>query len=63
MAVIEPTPIERPSRLEDTADEERQDHLDYCAAGEALDEFLQDREVTPLEDFIRELGLGEDFGV
>ena len=63
MAIIEPVPIEQPPRLENMSEEERHDHLDYCAAAEALDEFLQDREVTPLEDFIEELGLDEDLGV
>ncbi len=55
MAITEPVPIEQPPRIEDMSEQERQDHLDYCAAAEALDEFLQDREITPLEDFIKEL--------
>jgi hypothetical protein len=63
MAVTEPAPSEQPTEPADPTEEERQDHLDCCAAAEALDEFLQDREITPLEDFIRELGLEKDLGV
>lgn len=63
MAVTEPEPDEQPPRLEDMTELEREDHLDCCAAAEALEEFLQDREITPLEDFIEELGLDEDLGV
>ncbi len=43
-----------------TGEEEREDYLDYCAAAEALDQALQDSELTPIEDFIDELGLRED---
>jgi hypothetical protein len=63
MPSAEPIPIGKPPRLEDMTEEEKQDHLDYCAAAEALDEFLQDREITPLADFIKELGLNADLGL
>jgi hypothetical protein len=37
-------------------DEAREDYLDYCAAAEAIDEALETGEITPLDDFIKELG-------
>ena len=43
--------------------EEREDYLDYCAAAEAIDEALETGEITPLEDFIKELGLEKDCGL
>ncbi len=46
-----------------TSDEEHEDYLDYCAAAEAIDEALENREATPLEDFIEELGLREELGL
>jgi hypothetical protein len=49
--------------LPDETDEEREDYLDYCAAAEAIDEALETGEVTPLEDFIKELGLEKDCGL
>lgn len=44
-------------------DEEREDYLDYCAAVEAIDEALETGEITPFEDFIKELGLENDCGL
>ena len=49
--------------LPDETDEEREDYVDYCAAAEAIDEALETVEVTPLEDFIKELGLEKDCGL
>jgi len=40
-----------------SADENREDYLDYCAASAALDEAIADGEVTPLEEFAKELGI------
>jgi hypothetical protein len=46
--------------MEPDEDEEWEDYLDCCAAAEAIDEALRTREITPLEDFIRELGLEKE---
>ena len=43
--------------IERVEDEEREDYLDYCAAAEAIDEALETREITSLEDFIKELAI------
>lgn len=40
-----------------------EDYQDYCAAAEALEEALKTKEITPLEDFIRELGLEKECGL
>ncbi len=48
---------------ESVEDKEREDYLDYCAAAEAMDEAVEKGEITPLEDFIKELGLEKDCGV
>jgi hypothetical protein len=48
---------------ESAEDEEREDYLDCCAAAEAIDEALETGEITPLEDFIKELGLEKDCGL
>jgi len=38
-------------------EQESEDHLDYCAAVEAIDEALEEGEVRRTRDFARELGL------
>lgn len=37
-------------------EEDRQDYLDACAAAEAIEEALETGEITPFEDFAREMG-------
>jgi hypothetical protein len=40
-----------------------EDYQDYCAAAKGLEEALQTKEITPLEDFINELGLEKECGL
>jgi hypothetical protein len=62
--MLNPT-LEAPEIPIPTPDDEEawDDYLDYCAAAEALVEALQTKEITPLEDFIRELGLEKECGL
>jgi hypothetical protein len=39
------------------SEEELQDHLDYCAATEAIDEALETHEIRSFEDFAKEMGI------
>jgi hypothetical protein len=55
--------MSRTNETECRTNEEHEDYLDYCAAAEAIDEALETGEVTPLEDFIKELGLEKDCGL
>ncbi len=54
--------VEAEDVLTEEEDDEREDYLDYCAAVKAIDEALETGEITPLEDFIKELGLENDCG-
>jgi len=62
-ANMSPTDEMQSDKIECSGDEDREDYLDYCAAAEAIDEALETGEVTPLEDFIKELGLEKDCGL
>jgi hypothetical protein len=46
----------KPEKSEETLDMDCEDHLDYCAAVEAIDEALEKGEVRRTRDFARELG-------
>jgi len=37
-------------------EEDKQDYLDACAAAEAIEEALETGEITPFEDFAKEMG-------
>ncbi len=37
-------------------EEDRQDYLDACAAADAIEEALETGEITPFEDFEKEMG-------
>jgi len=37
-------------------EEDRQDYLDACAAADAIEEALETGEITPFEDFAKEMG-------
>jgi hypothetical protein len=49
-----------PSPLDEEAWE---DYQDYCASAEALEEALQTKEITPLDEYIKELGLEKECGI
>jgi hypothetical protein len=60
----EPTQGETELPIPSPDDEEAwEDYMDYCAAAQALEEALQTKEITPLEDFIKELGLEKECGL
>jgi hypothetical protein len=46
----------RPKREEKMTEEEYEDHLDYCAATEAIDEALEKGGMKRARDFAKELG-------
>ena len=59
-----PAPSSEDRKIPSPDDNEAwEDYMDYCAASEALDEALQTKEITPIEDFIRELGLEKECGL
>jgi hypothetical protein len=37
-------------------EEDRQDYLDACAAADAIEEALETGEITPFEEFSKEMG-------
>jgi hypothetical protein len=55
-------PIDGGTSSSDTApknfgdEEDRQDYLDACAAADAIEEALETGEITPFEDFAKEMG-------
>ncbi len=46
--------ITEPEGLKD--DEDRQDHLDACAAADAIEEALETGEIRAFEEFAKEMG-------
>ncbi len=47
----------KPDNEKKMTEEEHEDHLDRCAAAEAIDEALETGEIRSFEDFAKEIGV------